>query len=331
MPDRKVVILDCNFPDIDIERAVLAEIGVSPALFQCETEDDVIASAGNAEGVIVQYAPVTARALNALERCSVIVRYGIGVDNVDLTAATANRIWVCNVPGFCTPEVSDQVMALLLNWARRLPALDALVRSGGWLPMDIMRPTARISTQTLGLVGFGNIARAVARKAQAFGLEVIASAPRTTAATMAEFGTRKVPFETLVAESDYLVLLCPLTDETHNLIDANVLRSMKPRAFLVNVSRGGLVDEEALVAALEGGHIAGVALDVFAQEPVSADSPLLKMKNVMLSPHISYYSDDAQADLQRAAAGEVARVLSGQRPRNALNAELTPRYWHSAG
>ena len=331
MPEQRVAILDCNFPDINIEKAVLAEIGASPALFQCKSENDVIAAAGDADAVIVQYAPVTARALGELSRCSVIVRYGIGVDNVDLKAATANRIWVCNVPGFCTPEVSDHVMALVLNWARRLPALDALVRSGGWLPMDIMRSTARISTQTLGLVGFGNIARAVTKKARAFGLRVIATAPRTTAEVMATFGASKVPFEQLVAESDYVVLLCPLTDQTRNLIDARVLRAMKSRALLVNISRGGLVDEKALIGALDTGQIAGVALDVFAQEPLSADSPLLKMKNAMLSPHISYYSDDAQADLQRAAAGEVVRVLAGKRPRNALNPEVTPRNWRPAG
>ncbi len=222
-------------------------------------------------------------------------------------------------------------MALMLSWARRLPALNALVRSGGWLPMDIMRRTARISTQTLGLVGFGNIARAVAKKAQAFGLRVIATAPRTTSETMATFGVCKVPFEQLVAESDYLVLLCPLTDETKNMIDARVLRSMKSRALLVNVSRGGLVDEAALIDALDAGEIAGVALDVFAQEPPPADSPLLEMKNAMLSPHIGYYSDDAQADLQRAAAAEVVRVLSGERPRNALNPEVTPTHWQPAG
>ena len=331
MPGHRVAILDCNFADIDIERAVLAEIGVSPSLSQCRSEDDVIEAAGDSDGVIVQYAPVTARVLAELRRCSVIVRYGIGVDNVDLDAATANRIWVCNVPGFCTPEVSDHVMALVLNWARRLPALDELVRSGGWLPMDIMRSTARISTQTIGLVGFGNIGRAVAKKAQAFGLRVIATAPRTTSDTMATFGACKVPFEQLVAESDYLVLLCPLTNETRNMIDAGVLQLMKSGAFLVNVSRGGLVDEAALIAALDAGEIAGVALDVFAQEPPAADSPLLKMKNATLSPHISYYSDDAQADLQRAAAAEVVRVLSGERPRNALNPEVTPKNWQPAG
>ena len=291
----------------------------------------MIASAGNADGVIVQYAPVTARALNALERCSVIVRYGIGVDNIDLTAATANRIWVCNVPGFCTPEVSDHVMALLLIGPDDCRRWTRWSDSGGWLPMDIMRPTARISTQTLGLVGFGNIARAVARKAQAFGLEVIASAPGQRPRLWPNSAREKFRSRHSWPSPTTLCCFARSPTETHNLINANVLRSMKPRAFLVNVSRGGLVDEEALVAALEGGHIAGVALDVFAQEPVSADSPLLKLKNVMLSPHIGYYSDDAQADLQRAAAGEVARVLSGPKPHNALNAELTPRYWHPAG
>lgn len=331
MSDCKVAILDCNFPNIDIERAVLAEIGISPALYQCKSEDEVIAAARDADGVIVQYAPVAARALKELRRCSVIVRYGIGVDNVDLSAATANKIWVCNIPGFCAPEVSDHVMALVLSWARRLPALDALVRSGSWMPMDTMRKTPRISTQTLGLVGFGNIARAVAKKAQGFGLRVIATAPRTTAETMAAFGASKVPFGQVVVESDYLVLLCPLTDETLNLINGQVLQSMKPSALLVNVSRGGLIDEHALIGALNDGQIGGVALDVFSKEPLPKDSPLLTMKNVTLSPHISYYSDDALADLQRLAAGEVARVLSGERPRNALNPDVKPTNWRPAG
>ena len=267
VPDQKVVVLDCNFPGIEIERAELAKIGLSPALYQCQTEDEVIDAARDADAVIVQYAPLTARALGELHRCKMIVRYGIGVDNVDLAAATASRIWVCNIPGFCTTEVSDHVMAMVLSWARRLSALDTLVRNGAWLPMDVMRSTARISTQTMGLVGFGNIARAVASKAQAFGLRVIATAPRTTADTMAEYGVEKVPFDQVAAESDYVVLLCPLTDQTRNLIDAKVLSSMEQRALLVNVSRGGLVDEEALYRALKNNKLGGAALDVYEQEP----------------------------------------------------------------
>lgn len=315
----KVVILDTNFPHNDAERRLMREAGVELAIAQCRTEEEVVAAGRDADGLICQYAPLTRRSIAGLERARIISRYGIGVDNVDVPAATAAGIWVANVPGFCAPEVSDHALALVLAFARRLFALDASVRDGRWDVIGVAGETKRLSESTLGVVGFGQIARELARKAVALGLRVLAHSPRSAALHAQGMGAESVGLEWLLRESDYVVLLCPLNDATRGLANRERLALMQPSAFLINVSRGALVDESALIDALQGGRLAGAALDVFQQEPPPADSPLRRLPNVVLSPHAAYYSSRALADLQERVALNVLEALAGRRPASTLN------------
>ncbi len=320
-----VAILDCNFPSTSLEEAIVSAAGAELRKGQCRTEDEVIAFARDVDAIIVQYAPLTRRVLSELRRCRVIARYGIGVDNVDVPAATDHGIWVTNVPGFCAAEVAEHTLAFILSLGRRLVRLDRSVRAGQWETIGVMRPTRRLSELTLGLVGFGRVARELAPRARALGLRVVATAPHTSAEVMASFGVEQASFDQVLEQSDIVSLHLPLTSATRHLIDARRLAQMKPTAFLINTSRGALVDERALIDALREGRLAGAALDVLEVEPPARDNPLLAMDNVVVTPHSAYYSDDSLAYLQTAVAQEVVRVLGGDRPKSPVNPTLTPR------
>jgi D-3-phosphoglycerate dehydrogenase len=292
----KVVILDTNFPHNDAERRLCAAAGVELAIAQCRTEDEVVAAAHDADGVIAQYAPLTRRSIAGLTRCRIISRYGIGVDNIDVQAATELGVWVANVPGFCAPEVSDHALALVLAFGRRLLSLDRSVRDGRWDVIGVAGETRRLAESTLGVVGFGQIGRLLAEKASRLGLRVLATSPRSAAAHAAAHGAEAADLDRLLRESDYVVLLCPLTPLTRHLINRETLALMRPGAHLINVSRGALVDEACLIEALADGRLAGAGLDVFEREPPPDDSPLRRLPNVVMTPHAAYYSSRALAD-----------------------------------
>lgn len=322
-----VVILDCNFPSCAIEERIVAETGGRLLLGGLNgsdaTEDEIVAAGRDADALIAQYAPLTASAIARLPHCRIIARYGIGVDNIDVGAATARGIWVTNVPGFCATELAEHTLALILSFARRLDRLDHAVRRGQWETIGVMGPTRRLSELTLGLVGFGRVGREVARRARAFGMRVLATAPHTTAETMATYEVEKTSLDNLLARSDFISLHLPLGEETRHLIDARAFSRMKPSAYLINTARGAIVDEAALIAALREGRIAGAGLDVLEREPPAPDNPLLGLENVILTPHASYYSDDSLAQLQTGVAEEVVRVLRGERPHSPVNEVMT--------
>jgi D-3-phosphoglycerate dehydrogenase len=320
-----VAILDCNFPNTTIERNTVEEAGLTLIVGQCATEDQVVNLAHDVDGIIVQYAPLTARVIGELRRCKVIARYGIGVDNVDVPAASARGIWVTNVPGFCATELAEHTMAFVLASGRRLTRLDRAVRDGRWETIGVMGPTRRLSELTLGLVGFGRVGREVATRARAFGLRVIAAARTTGAATMQEFGVEQVELDEIFRQADFVSLNLPATAETRHLVNARRLALMKPSAYLVNTSRGAIVDEKALIAALREGRLAGAGLDVLETEPPSPSNPLLQLDNVIITPHAAYYSDDSLAYLQGAVSSEVVGVLSGRPPRSPVNPGIAPR------
>jgi D-3-phosphoglycerate dehydrogenase / 2-oxoglutarate reductase len=315
----KVVILDTNFPHNDAERRLCGEAGVELAIAQCRTEDEVVAAARDADGVIAQYAPLTRRSIAGLPRCRIISRYGIGVDNVDVAAATELGVWVANVPGFCAPEVSDHALALVLAFGRRLFSLDRSVRDGRWDVIGVAGQTQRLAESTLGVVGFGQIGRLLAEKAGRLGLRVLATSPRSAAAHAATHGAEAVDLERLLRESDYVVLLCPLTPQTRHLINRESLALMRPGAHLINVSRGALVDEAALIEALADGRLGGAGLDVFEREPPPDDSPLRRLPNVVMTPHAAYYSSRALAELQERVTLNVLEALAGRMPASTLN------------
>jgi D-3-phosphoglycerate dehydrogenase len=263
---------------------------------------------------------VTTAVVEQLTRCRIISRFGIGVDNVDIAMATSKGIVVTKVPDYCIDEVSDHAMALLLAIVRKIPFSNSEVQEGRWA-MPTVVPIHRLRGTVLGLVGFGRIPQLVAPKAQAFGIKVVAFDPFVPQEVFAKAGVASVSFDELVKTADYISLHCPLTPETNHLFNTEVFGKMKPGAYLVNTGRGPLIDEAALAQALDKGQLAGAALDVVEKEP-PVGSPVLGRKNVILTPHTAFYSDESLLELQVKAAEEVVRVLSGQAPKNPVNPEV---------
>ncbi len=323
MAAKLVAVTDSVFPNLDPAGEVLAKIGGELRLAKEPTPEAILEIARDADAVLATYAKVTAAMISQMTRCRVIARFGIGVDNVDVPAATSAGIVVTRVPDYCLDEVSDHTMALLLALVRKIPASNARTQSGRW-EMRAVVPIHRLRGTVLGLVAFGQIPQLVAPKAQAFGIRVVTYDPYVSKQTVAGAGVQPVDFDELVRISDYISIHTPLLPVTHHLFNADVFRRMKPTAYLINTARGPIIDEAALAAALDRGELAGAALDVMEQEPPSG-SPLFGRDNVIITPHTSFYSEESLVDLQTKAAEEVLRVLSGQAPRNPVNPEVVKR------
>jgi len=305
-----VVITDWGFPTLDVERAIFDGHGITLRAHQCRTEDDVLKVVPDADVLMAQWAPVGAKAIGAMTHCRGIVRYGIGLDNIDLEAASRQGIPVRNVPDYCLDEVADHTIALMLTLQRQIPAVERRLRAGTWkITPPLALPPLRHSV--LGLVGFGRIARLVAQRARAFGMRLTAFDPVVGEETMREEGVQGVTLPDLFAGSDIISLHCPLTAQTRGLINARSLGLMKPHALLVNTSRGGLIETAALVEALRSGTIAGAGLDVFDPEPLPPDHPLCALETALLTSHTAWYSDASVAELQRKAALAAVSLLQG--------------------
>jgi D-3-phosphoglycerate dehydrogenase len=318
-PRYRVVVTDYDYVSFDDERAVLEPIGAELVLNQARTEDELIAVCRGADAVLCQYAPMTAAVIDALQHCRGIVRYGVGVDTVDLDAAARRGIPVCNVPDYGTDEVSDHTITLLLAAARKLIPMANDVQAGLW---DVNRytPIGRLAGRTLGIVGLGRIGSAVAAKARPFGMRRVAHDPYRPADYFAERDVEPLALDDLLRAADFVSVNAPLTAETRHLIGARELARMRPTALLVNTARGGLVDGAALARALREGQIAGAALDVLETEPMPPHDPLLGLPNCLVTPHAAWYSEEASHALKRLAAEEAARLVTGQPPRCPVNA-----------
>ncbi len=316
-----VAVTDYVFASLEPEQRVLAPLGVELRPGQCKSEEEIIELTQGADAVLNCYAKMTARVIEKLDRCKIIARYGIGVDNVDLGAATRAGILVTNVPDYCVDEVSDHALALLLALARRIVPAHGAVREGQW---DVVAHAGirRLRGQTLGLLGFGKIAKAVATKVQPLGMKVIVNDRYLDPDLIARHGAEAVGLDRLLVEADAISIHVPLSLETRNLIARRELERMKPTAFLINTSRGGIVDEEALADALKAGRIGGAALDVLFTEPPPLDHPLRQLPNVILTPHLAFYSRESVIELQTKTAEEVARALKGEPPRSSVNPEV---------
>jgi len=308
-----IAVTDTPFPSLDPAKAALARLDPELRMAKSASAEDILAVARDADAVLVTYAKLPGDLLRQLTRCKAIGRFGLGVDNIDIPAAAALGITVTYVPDYCMQEVSDHAMALLLALVRKVPLSDKLVQSGRWEVPPIV-PIHRLSGRVLGLVGFGNIPRALAPKAKAFGLQVVTHDPYAPAGVLAEAGVEGVGFDQLLGMSDFVSIHAPLLPATRGLFNAEVFGTMKPGAMLINTARGPLVDEEALIAALDSGKLGGAALDVVTTEPLAKDSKLLGRDNVILTPHTAFYSVEALNELQTKCAADVARVLSGEKP-----------------
>lgn len=315
-----IVATDPLHTDFSGEREELAAVRANLRIEKCQTEDDVAERCRDADALLVTYAPIGHRALAGLERCQIIVRTGVGYDSVDLMAATARGIMVCNVPEYCVSEVAEHTLALMLAWWRRIGELDAQVREQGWgLPH---RPVHRLEGKTLGLLGLGRIGQAVALRARGFGLRLLVHDPYIGAEAGRAIGAELVDMEKLLSESDIITLHAPLVDATRGVMCRQAFRQMKPSALLVNTSRGGLVVADDLFEAIREGWIAGAALDVVEKEPLPSEHPLRTLPRVILTPHVGWYSEEAEPKLRRRAARLVAQALQGERPASLLNPEV---------
>lgn len=299
--------------------ATLADAGIELRQHACADEDELIAHGAEADALLVLSAPVTARVIAALSRCRAIGRLGVGLDMIDLAAASAAGIQVTNVPAATVDEVSDHALAMLLALSRRLVRLDAAVRAGTWHHLAAGTDVRRLREQVVGVVGFGRIGAAFADKLRALGPTVLVFDPHVAPAAVAAHGASAVRLEELLRRSDFVSVHAPLTPATHHLLGAEQLALMRPTAQLVNVARGGLVDQAALVAALAAGRLAGAALDVLEEEPPAPDDPLLALDNVLLSPHAAHYSLEAIDELLQTVVEDVVRVLRGEVPRHPAN------------
>jgi D-3-phosphoglycerate dehydrogenase len=313
MPRPLIAVTDSPFPSLDPARAALARVDPELRMAKSASADDILAVARDADAVLVTYAKLPAELLRQLTRCKAIGRFGLGVDNIDVKTAAELGITVTYVPDYCMHEVSDHAMALLLALARKIPLSNTLVQGGRW-EMPAVVPIHRLAGRVLGLAGFGNIPRALAPKAKAFGLHVVTYDPYVSPDALVATGVEGVSFDRLLEISDFVSVHAPLLPATRGLFNAEVFARMKKGAMLINTARGPLVDEDALVAALDTGQLGGAALDVVTTEPLAKDSKLLGRDNVILTPHTAFYSVEALAELQTKCAADVARVLSGEPP-----------------
>lgn len=315
----KVVITDYEYQDVEKERKILEAAEIVLDECQCRTEQALIDACREADGVIVQYCAITERVIRAMERCRVIIKYGIGVNNIDVDAASAKGIYVCNVPDYGVDEVSNHAIAMMLALSRGLKSLNKSLTSGAWGYAPVV-PLHRMAGSTLGLVGLGRIPSLVAKKMAGFGLRILAYDPFARPEAARELGVELVEFDTLVAESDYISIHCPLTPWTQGLFGPETFRRMKSTAILVNTARGPVIQQQTLEEALRTGELAGAGLDVYEQEPLPKDSPLLHMSNVICTPHCAWYTEEAVTAVQEKAAQEAANVLTGHAPWHAVNA-----------
>ena len=319
MSTYRVVVTDFTESGNDIELAVFARSALSIELVTAaETgRSGLLAATAGAHALMVQFATIDRTLIDTLTSCLVIARYGVGVDMVDIAAATEMGIPVANVPHYCIDEVSSQTIGFVLDLNRRTLPLAGHVRAGRWGTPTPVTPPSRLRGQVLGVVGFGAIGSEVARKAQALGLEVVAYDPYAVPDRQPEVSF--VPLAQLLAQSDYVSLHCPLTDATRGLIGAAELAQMKPSAYLLNLSRGPVVDQDALTIALSTGVIQGAALDVLTTEPPDPADPLLQLDNVIVTPHVASWSVEAAVELRREVAQSVVDALAGREPASVVN------------
>lgn len=314
----QVVITDCDHGSIEEEKKEFERLGVELILAQIKEEEEVIRVCKNADGLINQYTLLTRGVLENLPKCKVISRYGVGVDSIDLQAATDLGIIVANVPDYCVEEVANHTIALILTLSRKTAFFDRKVKSNQW-DFRLGIPIYRMKGRTLGLIGCGRIGMEVAKKMTSFGVKVIVFDPYLQ---KTEEWIELKDLDTVLKESDMISIHCPLNESTRHLIGEKEFRKMEKKPLLINTSRGAIIDEKALIQALKEGLLSGAGLDVLEKEPPDSTNPLLTMENVILTPHVSFYSVESISELKRRTAENVSSVLQGKWPRSVVNPQV---------
>jgi D-3-phosphoglycerate dehydrogenase / 2-oxoglutarate reductase len=319
----KVVITDWEFEDLRYEESVLNQTdGIEIVAANCRNEDEVIKACQNADGIINQYAPLSRRVIESLENCKIITRYGVGVNTIDIDAATEKGISVANVPDYCMDEVADHALAIMLSWIRKVVVANNQVKEGNW-DFKVTRPIYRLRGRTLGLIGFGKIPQALAEKVKPLGLNVIAADPYYPPQDAKRKGVTLVSLENLLELSDIISVHAPLTPATKGMLGKEQFARMKKKPLIINTSRGPVIDEGDLIEALTLGQIAGAALDVIEEEPISNRHPFLSMDNVILTPHVAWYSEEAEAEMRtKAAMGVMDVLIHKEYPKYLVNQEV---------
>ena len=319
-----IYITDCDHENLKQEESVFAAAGMHAVLLQCKTEDELIGQCAQADILLNQYAPITRRVMENLPRLKYVVRYGVGTDNIDVAAAEELGIQVGNVPDYGMNEVADHAITCMLALIRKLPQMNDQTKGGKW-DYTTSIPVHRLGEMTVGVIGLGRIGRNFARKASAMGMHVLGYDPYYT--PNAKDGTdfiTPVSEEQLLRGSDVVSIHCPLNN-SRGMLERTAMEMMKPGAYLINVARGGIVDEEALDWALTSGHLAGAALDCMAKEPAPADYPLFRHKNLIVTPHMAWYSEEAAQELKRKIAEEAVRFARGKKIHYPVNHPEKPR------
>lgn len=321
---RRVLVTDFAWKDLEIEKEILARAGAELLIAKTGCEVELMETASTVEGILTCWKPVSSNVIRVARQCISVGRFGIGLDNIDVDTATEAGIIVTNVPAYCVDEVSDHAMALLLSCARKTVFYDREIKSGSYNLRAGPR-IFRLRGKTVGVAGFGRIGQAMAIKAAAFGLRVIAYDPNIDSARAAQLGAESVSFSKLLTLSDYITIHVPLTPATRHLFTYEVFRQMKRTAIIVNTSRGDLIDPEGLLAALEDRLIAGAGLDVLSHEPPLAGDRLIAHPATVITPHAAFSSEESLQDLRESTATQMADVLSGRRPANVVNPEVLER------
>lgn len=328
----KVVMLVAN-PMIPHDEADYRGIGVEFIPRPCQTEEEIIKAARDADFILTFKKPVTRKVIEQLERCRLIYNIGTGYETIDMAAATEHGICVSYPDAYCSEEVAEHAMALILACARKLVRLDRAVREGKWesyekreIRFNILPPMLPIKGKTLGLIGFGRIARKLVPKAKGFEMRVLAFDPYVPASVFDEYGVEAVPLDYLIENSDFLSVHAAFTSDARHMLGAEQFQRMKPTAYVINCARGEFIDEAALYQALSRGEIAGAALDVIQEEKMPPDHPLLKLDNVIITPHTAYYSEESLARMRRRPFEEIERMVNGQWPQWLLNTEVKKKF-----
>jgi D-3-phosphoglycerate dehydrogenase len=318
----KVLITDYVWPTIDPEKKIIEASGGEVIVSPDGSEKTLMALVKDVDAIMTCFAQVTDNVIESAKKCVAIGRFGVGVDNISVKKATELGIPVTYVPDYCVDEVSDHVIAMLNTWNRKIALFDKSVKNDGWGSLNLSMRIMRLREKTLGIIGFGRIGQMVAKKASSFGMKIVASDPVIKKKEMEKLGVKSVSLDDLLEISDFVTLHAPLTPQTHNLIGTRELNIMKKESFIINAARGPLIDEKALYEALKNNVIAGAGLDVMVDNIPDKKHPLLQLDNILVTPHIAFFSQESTLELEERAAQEVVRVYKGEMPENLVNPEV---------